>query len=170
MPESLPFTRSAAAQGAAMTAISAARQLEIFDSALTVDPALAEAEKHLLVQLLKQVHAHGSLSHDEMASLFTFVYAKAAEAATGLFNGKIGDFEMTGVFDGKASIAADERLIGIFKQRCDFPALCAENFIDWAATEPAVRNCPDPMLPLFEALKWVFRISCHFAITQLQSR
>ena len=60
MPESLPFTRSAAAQGAAMTAISAARQLEIFDSALTVDPALAEAEKHLPEESKKKIPSNST--------------------------------------------------------------------------------------------------------------
>ena len=100
----------------------------------------------------------------DYSSLFTFVFAKAAEAVTNMFNHKEQTFEMTGMFDGRVPLYADEAVTADFKTS-QFPAMCAANYLKFTQDEADSLAGNDPLLLLFEALKWCFRLSCHHAVT-----
>lgn len=169
------FSRSLAAQSVAMAMVEAARKSGCLNGALIASPMLAEAEKELFLAMLTRMEERrkngcDGLSTDEISSLFTFVSAKAAEAVTGLVNRRMDRFELHGMLDGKAPIYADERLTGHFKQ-LTLASDCAQAYLDWHAAnsaDPALRG-HDPLLPLFEALKWCFRLSCTAAVEKLEA-
>ncbi|NMD86250.1 hypothetical protein HF882_06590 [Victivallis vadensis] len=178
------FSRSLLAQAAALTVVDTARSAGLLERPLAVDPGLAEAEKELFFKMFEQVadrrrrNLH-ELSSDEVSSLFTFVFARAAEAATNLANRQPNRFETLGMFDGKVPLNADERLVGYFK-KLTFPTDCARAYWEWyqrdaeslplRGTDPILPlRGTDPILPLFEALKWTFRISCHIAVEKLEA-
>ena len=164
-----PFSRSLAAQKAALCAVTAAKELELIDGAIAVDPRLAEAEKQLMLKIMSAVseksrNSNQQLSSDEISSMFTFVYARAAEAVTNLANNQENNFDMLGLFDGKIPLCAEDILTGYFK-KLDYPAVCAGKF--WSYYEEGLDNS-DPSLALFECLKWCFRMSCHLAVQCLE--
>ena len=161
------FSRSLAAQKSALCVISAAQDLELLDGPIAVDERLAEAEKELILKIMAKVKekcSGGELSADEVSSMFTFVYARAAEAVTNLANNQKNDFDMMGLFDGKVPICAEDILTGFFK-KLDFPTVCARKF--WSYYEEGLDEC-DPLLALMESLKWCFRLSCHLAVRCLE--
>ncbi len=131
---------------------------------------LAAKERELFVRMIEALsrrrgEAGDDLSDGEISSLFTFVFAKAAELVTNYVNGKLGEApSLEGMFDGKIPLYADDALVGFFKQ-CPWPTAAASAFMDFEI-EPGV----DPLLALFEALKWTFRISQHLAVTHLEER
>ena len=162
-----PFSRSLTAQKSALCVVTAAKELGLINGAVTVDEKLAAAEKELMLKVMTEVRKRKSdseLNSDEVSSMFTFVYARAAEAVTNLANNQKNEFDMMGLFDGKVPICAEEILTGYFK-KLDFPTVCARNF--WAYYEEGLDNS-DPALALFEALKWCFRLSCHLAVICLE--
>lgn len=169
------FSRSVVAQAAAMAMIGAARKTGCPQGAMVASPVLAEAEKELFLKMLERLgdrrkHGTEGLSADEVSSLFTFVYARAAEAATNLVNGRANNFDLAGMLDGKIPVYAEERLVGHFK-KLTLASDCAQAYLDWHAAnaaDPALRDC-DPVLPLFEALKWCFRLSCTAAVEKLEA-
>ncbi len=171
MPDST-FHRSQSAQLAAQCVISAAQSCGVIDGAISVSPEFAEAEKQLMLQLLVEIKAHldaggQEISAAEVASLFNFVFAKAAEAVTNFANHREQKFELLGLWDGKAPIAAEELLIGAFKQS-DFARCAAQNFWDYLGSAEA--PAPDEaMLSCAEALKWCFRLGCHYAVAVLEA-
>jgi len=168
------FSRSFVAQAAAMAMIEAARKSECPRGAMVASPVLAEAERELFLKMLTRLGdrreaKEKGLSADEISSLFTFVFAKAGEAVTNLCNAKKEEFNLNGMLDGKIPIYADERLTGYFKT-LTLPSDCAQAYLDWHAANadnPSLQAC-DPILPLFEALKWCFRLSCTAAVEKLE--
>lgn len=168
------FSRSVVAQAAAAAMIVAARKSECPKGAMVASPVLAEAEKELFLLMLarfadRRKAGTEGLSTDEISSLFTFVCAKAAEAVTNWCNSKKCEFNLSGMLDGKIPIYAEERLTGHFK-KLTLPSDCAQAYLDWHAAnaaDPALQAC-DPILPLFEALKWCFRLSCTAAVEKLE--
>lgn len=162
-----PFSRSLAAQKSALCVITAAQELELIDGPIAVDERLAESEKELMIKIMTAVRerkSSGELTADEVSSMFTFVYARAAEAVTNLANHQENNFDMMGLFDGKVPLCAEDILTGHFK-KLDFPTVCARNF--WKYYEAGLDNA-DPALALFESLKWCFRLSCHLAVRCLE--
>lgn len=162
-----PFSRSLAAQKSAICVVTAAKELGLIEGAIAVDERLAEAEKELMLKIMARVMEQKSsseLTADEISSMFTFVYARAAEAVTNLANNQKNDFDMMGLFDGKVPLCAEDILTGYFK-KLDFPTVCARNF--WNYYEEGLDES-DPALALFEALKWCFRLSCHLAVRCLE--
>lgn len=168
------FSRSVVAQAAAAAMIGAARKGECPKGPMVASPVLAEAEKELFLLMLarfadrRKAGAEG-LSTDDISSLFTFVCAKAAEAVTNWCNSKKSEFNLSGMLDGKVPIYAEERLTGHFK-KLTLPSDCAQAYLDWHAAnaaDPSLQAC-DPILPLFEALKWCFRLSCTAAAEKLE--
>ena len=162
-----PFSRSLAAQKSAICVIASAQELELIDGPIAVDERLAEAEKELMLKVMsavKERKSDGVLSADEISSMFTFVYARAAEAVTNLANNQPNNFDMMGLFDGKVPLCAEDILTGHFK-KLDFPTVCARKF--WKYYEEGLDNS-DPALALFESLKWCFRLSCHLAVRCLE--
>ena len=170
------FSRSVAAQAAAVTVIETAKKDGLLSGPVATAPELAESEKELFLEMFRKLAerqgtAAKSLTSDEISSLFTFVYARAAEAVGNFLAGRPNQFEFLGMFDGKVPFSADERLIGYFKSKSGFPTACAAAYWSWYH-DPAVRQelaGIDPVLPLFEALKWTFRISCHYALEKLEA-
>ena len=166
------FVTSVPAQAAARCVVETARDLGLLDGPMAVSKELAEAEKSLFVQMFQAVDRHlqqrgDTLTPDEVASLFTFVFAKAAEAVTDMFNHKEHVFDLTGMFDGRIPLYADDAVTAEFKTS-EFPSRCAADYLDFTEKEAeALRGCP-PWLLLFEALKWCFRIGCHCAVTVIE--
>lgn len=162
-----PFSRSLAAQKSALCVITAANELELIDGPIAVDERLAKAEKELMLKVMaavKERKSSGELTSDEVSSMFTFFYARAAEAVTNLANNQENNFDMMGLFDGKVPLCAEDILTGYFK-KLDFPTVCASKF--WEYYEEGLDGA-DPALALFESLKWCFRLSCHLAVRCLE--
>ena len=167
------FTRSIAAQQAAQIIVGTARRGGFITGPVFTAPELAESEKALMIKILsavadKRKREGDALSDDTVSSMFTFVFARAAEAVTNYANRRPDDFSMMGLFDGKAPLYADEQLTGYFKS-LSFPGECAQNFWDWIHSD-IVPAGTDPLLALMESLKWCFRLSCHIAVTFLHGR
>ena len=165
------FSRSLGAQHAAMVVIEAAKKGELIDGSVFTAPELAEAEKELILKILNAVaekrRRDGDALDDEtVSSMFTCVFARAAEAVTNYANSRPNEFSMMGLFDGKAPLYADEQITGYFK-KLSFPGDCAQNFWDWIHSN-IVPEGTDPLLALMESLKWCFRLSCHIAVSYLQ--
>ena len=71
---------------------------------------------------------------------------------------------MAGMFDGRVPIYADENITAEFKSS-QFPGMCAANYLKFTQDEADALAETQPLLLLFEALKWCFRLSCHYAVT-----
>ncbi|MBQ6352474.1 MAG: hypothetical protein IJJ28_04325 [Lentisphaeria bacterium] len=172
---SKPFRTSLQAQAAARMVIAAARESGVLDDgALVVDPALAEMEKALFAGMFKAVARRGTpdLTPDEFSSMFHFVFARAAEAATACWSGRPFETGTDGLFDGKTPFYADDALKGYIHAQ-EFPVRCAQRCWDELAEgnlTGAASGGLDPLLPLFEALKWCFRIGCHASLRFLERR
>ena len=167
------FVTSLPALAAARCIIETARQQGLLDYPVAVSNELAEAEKTLIVKMFQQMDEHikrngEELTPDEISSLFTFVFAKAAEAVTNMFNHKEQQFDLAGMFDGRIPIYADDSITAEFKNS-KFPFLCAQNYLDFTGAQAGHLAGTDPLLLLFEALKWCFRLSCHYAVTVVEN-
>ena len=163
------FTRSLAANEAASVVVAAARDGGWLDRPVAVAPELAAAEKKLIIRVLAALDdakktGRTGLDADTVGSMFTFVFARSAEAVSALFNHQEPEFSMAGLFDGRAPFYADERIAGFFKQ-CSFPTDCASRYWEWFHAHPEYAGAAD--LTLGEALKWCFRLGCHIAMLQL---
>lgn len=167
------FVTSVPAQAVARCIIETARSLNMLDQPIAVSDELANAEKALIVKMFQHMDEHikkhgEELQPDEISSLFTFVFAKAAEAVTNMFNHKEQTFDLTGMFDGRIPLYADDSVTAEFKSS-RFPFLCAENYLQFTKDFAGdIAGC-DPLLLLFEALKWCFRLSCHLAIVVVEN-
>jgi len=167
------FSRSVVAQTVALAMVETARKNESPKGPMVASPVLAEVEKELFIKMLTRLgerrkEGADGLSADEISSLFTFVGAKAAEAVTNLTNSQPNGFDLMGMLDGKIPIYADERLTGHFK-KLTLASDCAQTYLDWHAANAAALLDYDPILPLFEALKWCFRLSCTAAVEKLEA-
>ena len=167
------FVTSLPAQAAARCIIETARSQGLLEQPVVVSNELADAEKTLIIKMFQKMdeylkHHPEELSADQVSNLFTFVFAKAAEAVTNMFNHKEQSFEMNGMFDDRVPIYADDSITSEFKSS-RFPALCAENYLEFTGEEADTLAGCDPVLLLFEALKWCFRLSCHFAVTVVEN-
>ena len=164
-----PFQTSLAAQTAARAVVETARECGLLDDGgLVVDPALAEMEKALFTAMFKAVARRGGaeLTADEFSSMFHFVTARAAEAATACWSGRPFETGTDGLFDGKTPFYASDELKG-FIHGLDFPVRCAQKCWDLYAAAPDAEG--EPLLKLFESLKWCFRIGCHASLRFLES-
>ena len=167
------FVTSLPAQAVARCIINTARSQGLLNSPVAVSNELAEAEKVLIVKMFQQMDEHmkthgDELAADEVSSLFTFVFAKAAEAVTNMFNHKEQQFDMAGMFDGRIPLYADDAVTAEFKSS-QFPMLCAQNYLEFTEEQADILAECEPLLLLFEALKWCFRLSCHLAVTVVEN-
>jgi hypothetical protein len=163
------FITSMPAQAVARCIIETARSMRMLENPIAVNNELAEAEKTLIIKMLQKMDEYlvkdrDELSADEITNLFTFVFAKAAESVTNMFNHKEQSFDMAGMFDGRVPIYADENITAEFKSS-QFPGMCAANYLKFTQDEADALAETQPLLLLFEALKWCFRLSCHYAVT-----
>ncbi len=167
------FVTSLPAQAAAGCIIETARAQGLLDRPVAVSNELAEAEKMLFIRMFQKMDEHmkscgEELHPDEVSSLFTFVFAKAAESVTNMFNHKEQNFDLAGMFDGRIPLYADDAVTAEFKSS-KFPFLCAQNYLEFTENEAGALAGCDPLLLLFEALKWCFRLSCHLAVTVIEN-
>lgn len=168
------FSRSLAAQCAAKCIVDTAAGCGLIDGPVAISPHLAEAEKELIIKMLQKLRAEfgensGELQPDEISSLFTFTFGKAAEAVTNMYNHQPDKFELTGMLGGQIPVYAEDSITEKFKSS-DFPSACAENYLNWCETNSALIAAADPVLLLFEALKWCFRLSCNYAVTIVENK
>ena len=160
------FSRSLAAQAAAKCIIECAAECGMISGPVATAPRLAEAEKELIIKMIAEIRNKfgensGELHPDEISSMFTFVFGKAAEAVTNMYNNQPDKFELTGMLSGQIPVYADDAITDKFKSS-SFPAKCAEKYLVWSEQNA---NAADPVLLLFEAVKWCFRLSCSYAIS-----
>ncbi|MBO5790876.1 MAG: hypothetical protein J6S54_00215 [Lentisphaeria bacterium] len=156
------FTTSIPARKAAVCIINAARERGYINGPLITAPELGEIEKQLFMKMFAALPGSDritncSLETEQMSSLFTFVFAKAAETAAQLYEGveKV-ELETDGMFSLSVPIAAGE-LLNSYSADLDFPTVCLERFLELSEEE----DFSEPFYSLFEALKWCFRISFH---------
>ena len=161
------FSHSLSARAAAAAVIEVAKTMQILDGPIRTAPELAEMEKFLFVNLFKTIREHenthaNTLDPDEVSAMFTFVFIRAAEAVT-VFRSGQGNFEFNpdGLFGGPVPFYADEKIAARFKQNNGFPSECAVAFLELARRLP---TDADPLLTLFEAMKWCFRLGCHLGL------
>ena len=162
-----------AAQTSARTIVDCARENGYLDGPLSCIPELAEEEKKLFIRMFGELKRHltdagrAELTPDEIASLFTFMLAKAAELTAFYLAGKKEEVSLLGMFDGKIPLYADDRVLG-FCRSCTWPHEAAEAFLQMPPVDAEGEEGGDPLLVLFEALKWSFRISEHLIIGFLE--
>ena len=163
------FSRSLAAQSAAKCIVETAQEHGIITGPIAISPRLADAEKELIITMLRKIREEygensGELQSDEVSSLFTFVFGKAAEVVTNMYNHQPDKFELTGMLGGQIPVYADDAITEKFKTS-GFPAACAENYLNWNEANASLIAATDPVLLLFEAIKWCFRLSCSYAVS-----
>ncbi len=142
---------------------------------LIVIEQLAEWEKKIFVFMFKEVEKYLSckkervLSADEIISLFTYVFAKSGEAVTTWYNNQEFTFDAHGMFDCKVPMYNDDKLLQYFKT-VDLAAGMADAFGQWSSENAdfCTKNNIDPILPLFEALKWTWRVTVNLTIDYLE--
>ena len=156
------FTTSIPARKVAVCIINAARERGYINGPLITAPELGEIEKQLFMKMFAALPgsdriSNCSLETEQMSSLFTFVFAKAAETAAQLYEGvdKV-ELDTEGMFSLSVPIAAGE-LLNNYSADLDFPSVCLEHFLELSEEE----EFSEPFYSLFEALKWCFRISFH---------
>ncbi len=160
----------------ARTMIEEARAAGYLNGPLSVIRELVDSEEKLfrllfesMARQLEQEH-RTEFSEAEVLSLFTYVYAKAAEAVASHCTHTPVTFDASGMFDGKVPLYAGDGLVGHFKS-LNFPGDMTDAFQRWHAAAEANGETAgaDPLLLLFEALKWTWRISIHLAVEFLEA-
>ena len=148
----------------AQTMISAAREYGYFleGEPMRSTPELTELEKPLFVNMFKAFKEHlqlvnrMELDEDEISCMFNFAVGKGAEMAFNFINGQSQDVNIDGLFKSRVSLYVDDRLMNFLKAE-PIAANLGGAYVDFKAENSNV----DPVLGLFEALKWSMRISAH---------
>lgn len=156
-----------AAMLVAQSMISAAREYGYFleDEPLRSAPELTELEKPLFVNMFKAFKEHlqmvnrMELDEEEISCMFNFVVGKGAEMAFNFVNGQSQDINIDALFKSRVSLYVDDRLMNFLKAE-PIAANLGGAFVDFQAEHSDV----DPVLGLFEALKWAMRISEHLTL------
>ncbi|MEG2075793.1 MAG: hypothetical protein RRY34_04745 [Victivallaceae bacterium] len=159
----------------AQAIITSARENEYLLDELSLVPELAESERKLFIAMLGEIknkfaaensgEAPDELSADEIVSLFTFVCAKAAESICAWYLNQDMEFDPDGMFSGKVPLYADEEIVKHFSS-LNLAADMANTFAEWSNEHLMLEV--DPILPLFEALKWTYRIAAHQTLLLLE--
>lgn len=154
----------------ARTMISCAVENGYFDGVnLDLIEELADVEKNFFIEMFRRLEKYRSennrneLNANEISSIFSFVFARSVEAVANYNNDSKQEFDFMGMFDGKIPFYSDDKLIS-FAKKSLFPKFMAENFLNFMDTDA---DGLDPVLALFEALKWTWRLSQHLAIQEL---
>ena len=130
---------------------------------------LADVERDLFIGMLRRLEKYrfdskrDELTVDEISSMFSFVFARSVEAVVNFYNGNKQELDYMGMFDGKILFYSDDKLTGFVKKSL-FPKQMAEGFLNFMTEN---NEEIDPVLALFEALKWTWRLSQHLAIQEL---
>ncbi len=159
----------------AQAMIARAKADGYLDGPLAAIGQLAEWEKDIFVFMFKEVEKYLSrkkervLSPDEIVSLFTYIFARSGEAVTTWYSNQKFTFDAHGMFDCKVPIYNDDKLLQYFKT-LKLAADMADAFGKWSSENAdfCTENNIDPILPLFEALKWTWRLTLTVTIDYLE--
>ena len=151
----------------AQAIVAAARQAAYLPEgeAMQSSPELAALEKPIFIKMFQAFKAHlqdnnaMELTADEISSMFNFAVGKGAEMAYNFMSGQKQDGNVNGLFDSRVSLYVDDRLMNFLKAE-PIAGNLGGAFVDFQADNPGV----DPILGLFEALKWTMRISGHITL------
>ena len=125
-------------------------------------PELVELEKPLFVGMFKAFKEHlqsvnrMELDAEEISCMFNLAVGKGAEMAFNFVNGQEQDIKLDGLFKLRVSLYVDDRLMNFLKSE-PVAANLGGAFVDFQSENSDV----DPVLGLFEALKWSMRIAEH---------
>ena len=155
----------------AQAVIAAARHAGYLleDEAMQSAPELVELEKPLFVKMFQTLKDHlqavnrMELTSDEIASMFNFVVGKGAEMAYNFMSDQKQDCNVIGLLDSRVSLYVDDRLMNFLKAE-PIASRLGGAYVDFQNENPDV----DPLLGLFEALKWVMRITEHMTLKLIQ--
>ncbi|MCP3965005.1 MAG: hypothetical protein GY750_10610 [Lentisphaerae bacterium] len=161
----------------ALSIINCAAKNGYIDGQIAVIEELTGYEKELfkfmMIETRKFLDRENKqdISGEEMISLFTYVFAKAAEAAGCWVTGQTPELSNHGMFDGKIPMYSDDKVMAYLKT-LKLPSDLAKAFSAWSHENPDFcKNYNiDPVLPLFEALKWTWRIAINVTICQLEKQ
>ena len=143
----------------------------IDDTEFMMIEELAAVEKKFFMDLMVKTDEYlarnnrNDLTLDEISGVFTFAFAKSAEAVTNYLNKAEQKFEFWGIFDGKVPIYTDDTLTGELK-KSRIPAVMAQGFIDFVEDNDSYKA--NAKLALFEALKWTWRLGQNFSVSFLR--
>ena len=132
-------------------------------------PELAELEKPLFIKMFQAFKDHlqaagrMELTSDEIASMFNFAVGKGAEMAYNFMSNQKQDCNVVGLFDSRISLYVDDRLMNFLKAE-PIASKLGGAYVDFAGDS----NNVDPVLGLFEALKWTIRITEHLTLKLIQ--
>ena len=132
-------------------------------------PELAALEKPLFVKMFQALKEHlqnvnrMELTDDEISSMFNFAVGKGADMAYNFMSDQKQDDNVIGLFDSRISLYVDDRLMNFLKAE-PIAAKLGGAFVDFQNENPS----EEPVLALFEALKWTLRITEHLTIKLIQ--
>ena len=155
----------------AQNIIASARQegYLLEDEPFQSSPELSALEKPLFIKMFQAFKEHlqrngaMELTSDEIAYMFNFVVAKGAEMAYNFMAGQEQDCKVNGLFDSRVSLYVDDRLMNFLKAE-PIAAKLGGAFVDFQQQNQDL----DPVLSLFEALKWTLRVAEHLTLKMLQ--
>lgn len=139
------------------------------DEPMRSAPELTELEKPLFINMFKALREHlqtvnrMELTDDEVSSMFNFAVGKGAEMAFNFIGNQSQDSNVNGLFDSRMSLYVDDRLMNFLKAE-PIAAKLGGAFVDFQLDNPGT----DPILSLFEALKWSMRIASHVTLKFLE--
>ena len=151
----------------AQAMIAAAREYGYFleDEPLRSAPELVELEKPLFVNMFKAFKDHlqtvnrMELDADEISNMFNFAVGKGADMAFNFMNNQSQDMHVEGLFSSRVSLYVDDRLMNFLKNE-PIAARLGGAYVDFQSVNQGI----DPVLGLFEALKWTMRITEHLTL------
>ena len=151
--------------------VTASRQAGyiVEDEAIQSSPELAALEKPLFIKIFQAFKEHlqaagrMELTLDEISSMFNFAVGKGAEMAYNFMSGQKQDDHINGLFDSRVSLYVDDRLMNFLKAE-PIASKLGGAFVDCRSENPGI----DPVLALFEALKWTLRIAEHLTLKLIQ--
>ena len=151
----------------AQAMIDASRKYGYFleDEPLRSAPELTALEKPLFIAMFQAFKEHlqrvnrMELNADEIASMFNFAVGKGADMAFNFMNDQAQDCHVNGLFDSRISLYVDDRLMNFLKSE-PIAGKLGGAYVDFQAENPDI----DPVLGLFEALKWTIRITEHLTL------
>lgn len=162
--------------GPAENIVGVAKEKGYIKGALAVLPEILENEKLFLAFTAKAIGEYvksrerEELETREIYNLFIFVYAKAAETVSDWKMGNRFSVRPAGMFSEKVPFEVIPELGEFYKEQNavdDF----FKAFEDWLIRRPGEsRREYHPLLPLLEAVKWIYRIATGMGLDFLENK
>lgn len=155
--------------------VKKAKEQGFIQGPLSVVPELADGEKLLISFLAKSIKEYTSgrekeeLDMQEIYNLFVFVYAKGGESACNWQKGEEFSISPQGIFKSEVPFNVPREMIEYYSSE-KVPEELFEAFQGWHKDYPdyCAENNIHPVIPLLEALKWVYRISTGMGLDYLE--